>query len=254
MGKYVTYEIDKNREYGIITLNRPKKRNAISESMINDLTTYLSQAKTDPIKCLVVTGAGEKMFSAGGDLHYFHSDLAADEAFSRLYAMKEVLYEIVSFPVPTISLLNGDALGGGCELATACDFRIAKEDTTFGFVQTSLGIIPGWGGGVLLYEKVNPSFAYQWLLEANVYQASYLKNQGWIHHIISKDQWTKIDRVLKPYLKRSHEQMRILKSQYKSKLSALSLSALMSEEVRQCVQLWDSPRHQEKVQQFLTKK
>src|SRR5690625_5646758 len=87
------------------------------------------------------------MFCAGGDLINFHGELTPDEAFSRLYPMKEVLYDIASFPVPTICLLNGDALGGGCEIATACDFRIAKETTKFGFVQSKLGIVPGWGGG-----------------------------------------------------------------------------------------------------------
>lgn len=253
MGK-ITYEINHQFGYGIMTLNRSEKRNAISQSMINDLGKYVKQAKQEAIKCLIFTGAGEKMFSAGGDLHYFHGDLSSEEAFSRLYDMKEVLYEIVSFPVPTVCLLNGDALGGGCELATACDFRIAKEDTHFGFVQSSLGIIPGWGGGVLLHEKVDPSFAYQWLLEATIYNAYDLQTRGWIHHIVPKDDWDQLEVILRPYLEKSLEQMKILKSQYKSKLSVLSFSALMSEEVRQCAQLWSSSHHREKVQQFLTKK
>lgn len=254
VGKNVTYNVNKKHGYGVITLNRPEKRNAISKIMINKLANYVEKAKQDPIKCLIITGSGERMFSAGGDLHYFHGDLSADEAFSRLYIMKEVLYDIVSFPVPTIALLNGDALGGGCELATACDIRIAKEGTQFGFIQSSLGIIPGWGGGVLLYEKVDSSFAYQWILEATVYEAAHLQKRGWIHNIVSKDQWVHMDLVLQPYIEKSLDQLKVLKSQYKSKLSVLSFSAMMSEEVRQCAQLWNSPRHQEKVQQFLTKK
>src|SRR5690625_4132257 len=103
--------------------------------MAKELMTILEEAKEDPPKFLVITGRG-KMFSAGGDLLDLHGELSADEAFSRLYPMKEVLFELVNFPMPTIGLLNGNALGGGCELATACDIRIAKNTSEFGFVQT----------------------------------------------------------------------------------------------------------------------
>src|SRR5699024_12371085 len=92
-------------------------------------------ARNRDIKFLIITGAGEKMFCSGCDLNHLHGDLSSDEAFKELYPMKECLYELVSFPVPTVCLLNGDALGGGCEIATACDFRIGKKGTKFGFVQ-----------------------------------------------------------------------------------------------------------------------
>lgn len=162
-----------------------------------------------------------------------------------------VLFTLVSFPVPTICLLNGDALGGGCEIATACDFRIAKEATEFGFIQTKLGIIPGWGGGTLLYEKVHPSFAYHWIVEAQIYKASFLKEQGWIHKVVPNKEWGNYELLLKDYLNKSFEQMKFLKSQYKRKLSVLGLSAQMNEDVRNCSVLWDSEEHQEVVQHFL---
>jgi|GEM_PF-305246 len=252
--QFVTYTRDEINNYAMITLNRPKKRNAISLKMIEKLSTYVKEAKDSSIKCLVITGTGDKMFCAGGDLNDFHPELSIEEAFSRLNKMKEVLLDIVSFPVPTICLLNGDALGGGCELATSCDFRIAKEDTTFGFIQSSLGIIPGWGGGTLLYEKVEHNFAYQWLLEANVYKAVDLLKKGWIHNIVAMENLYKLDKLLKPYMQKSFEQMKFLKAQYKEKLCISHFSKLMTEEVRRCAELWSSPRHVEKVQQFLTKK
>lgn len=240
--------------YGEICLNRPEKHNAISEEMVEELKVSLETAKQDSITFLVITGAGEKIFSAGGDLNYLHADLTSDEAFSHLYPMKEVLYEIVSFPVPTICLLNGDAWGGGCEIATACDIRISRETSKYGFIQTKLGIIPGWGGGALLHEKVNPSFAMQWLTEANTFVAGQLKERGWIHHIVTPEVWNDRDRLLKPYIQKSFEQMKIVKSQYKKKLSSLGLSSLMNEEVRNCAQLWDSKEHKEAVRQFFTRK
>src|SRR5690625_1393663 len=115
---HITFHHNERQQYVTITLNRPEKLNAISESMVTTLNKAIEKAKSLEIKCLVLTGAGNRMFSAGGDLNYFHSELTEEQAFERLYTMKDVLYKLVDFPVPTIALLNGDALGGGCELAT----------------------------------------------------------------------------------------------------------------------------------------
>ncbi|WP_164669108.1 enoyl-CoA hydratase/isomerase family protein [Virgibacillus doumboii] len=250
-----TIQYTKNESsYGVIQLNRPEKRNAISMEMAMELKKTLETAKKDSIKFLVITGAGDRMFCAGGDLQNLHGDLSTDEAFSNLYPMKEVLYEIASFPVPTVCLLNGDALGGGCEIATACDFRIGRENTKFGFVQTKLGITPGWGGGALLYEKVHPTFAYQWLVEGEVYEASYLQSKGWLQKVADEALWDNREHLLKPFIAKSLEQMKILKMQYKKKLSMLGISALMDEEVRNCATLWDSQEHKDAVEQFFQQK
>src|SRR5699024_8266352 len=111
-----------------------------------------------------------------------------DEAYEDLKLMKDFLYKLATFPLPTIALLHGMALGGGCELATACDFRIAKEKTRFGFVQTDLGILLGWGGGALLYDKVAASFAYIWLFECEINVAKYIVNRVSIHKLTSVDE------------------------------------------------------------------
>lgn len=239
--------------YSMITLNRPEKRNAVSIEMVRELRSAIKQARETEIKCLVITGSGERMFCAGGDLTDLHAELTPNDVFHQLYAMKEVLYDIVSFPVPTICLLNGDAVGGGCEIATSCDFRIAKESTTFGFVQSRLGITPGWGGGALLYEKVHPSFAFSWLMEARKYEATFLRDNGWIHKIVPSEKWDEQNEILAVYLSKSLNQMEALTKQYKQKVGALSLSALMDEEVRSCAKLWDSKEHVDAVEHFLTK-
>lgn len=251
---HITFHHNERQQYVTITLNRPEKLNAISESMVTTLNKAIEKAKSLEIKCLVLTGAGNRMFSAGGDLNYFHSELTEEQAFERLYTMKDVLYKLVDFPVPTIALLNGDALGGGCELATACDFRLSKEDTQFGFVQTNLGIVPGWGGGVLLYEKVNPNFAFQWLVEGEVYLATELLQSGWLNKVIDNKQWANKEIILKKYLDKTVEQMKHLKQQYKQKITTLSLVALMNEEIRQSAKFWGSPTHQEKIKQIMAKK
>ncbi|GAB3799878.1 enoyl-CoA hydratase/isomerase family protein [Virgibacillus kimchii] len=252
MSELVTYARNESG-YGEICLNRPEKNNAVSQEMTEELTSKIEEAKGDQIKFLVVTGRG-KMFCAGGDLLDLHGDLSTDEAFSRLYPMKEVLFELANFPVPTIALLNGNALGGGCELATACDIRIAKASTEFGFVQTKLGILPGWGGGALLYEKVNPSFAMYWLMEASILEADYLLQHGWLHKIVPIETWGEpANDVLKPYIAKSYAQMKMLKLQYKKKISSLGLSSFMSEEVRNCANLWETEEHKAALRQFLNR-
>ncbi|WP_217585695.1 enoyl-CoA hydratase/isomerase family protein [Lentibacillus saliphilus] len=242
-----------NGLYGVIRLNRPKKHNAISADMTAMLKSILKRAKDDPIKCLVITGAGNKTFCAGGDLTQLHSDLESAEAYKLLSAMKDVLYEIVSFPVPTICVMNGNAVGGGCELATACDVRIARSKTQFGFVQANLGIAPGWGGGTILYEKVHPSFAYQWLMEGTVYDVDALHQKGWVHHIYDENVQGDFAHLLEDYLNRSIDQMRMLKQQYKRSLCLAELSTHMDEDVRACSDLWGSARHKQAIHAFKNK-
>ncbi|SFD82762.1 Enoyl-CoA hydratase/carnithine racemase [Lentibacillus persicus] len=253
MSELVTYRYDE-QGYGEITLNRPEKMNAISNEMTQSFSEALNKAKQQSIKFLIITASGDRMFCAGGDLTDLHGDLDTEEAFSVLYPMKEVLYKIASFPVPVICLLNGDARGGGCEIATACDFRIARSGTRFGFVQTKLGITPGWGGGRLLYEKVASVFAFQWLMEAKIYEAEYLRTKGWVHSIASEDEWKDRGILLKPYLAKSVEQMKVLKNQYLRQISILPLSAQMDEEVRNCANLWETAEHKEAVKQFFSRK
>lgn len=252
MASLITYK-KYEAGYGEICLNRPEKNNAVSQEMTKELMKVLEEAKEDTLKFLVVTGKGS-MFCAGGDLHDLHGDLTTEEAFSLLYPMKEVLFELVNFPVPTIGLLNGSALGGGCELATACDVRMAKASGKYGFVQTSLGILPGWGGGALLYEKMNPDFAMNWIMEAGVYTADYLMQHGWLHKVVPTDAWyEQSEDMLKPYISKSYDQMKMLKLQYKKKISSPGLSSLMSEEVRNSASLWETPEHKEALRKFLNR-
>lgn len=239
--------------YGTITLNRADKRNAISREMALQLSELLDRLKDEPPKFLVIKSAGEKVFCSGGDLTELHGDLDEDEAFKRLSPMREVLYKIVTFPVPVIALLQGNAFGGGCELATACDIRIARENTKFGFIQSNLGILPGWGGGAILFKKVHPTFAIQWIAEGAIFPASYLQTKGWLHHIVSEDEWHDEAEILKAYTNKSIEQLKYVKKQLLNALDITNLKNDMDEESRKSAYLWPSEEHKLAVQQFLNK-
>lgn len=239
--------------YGIITLNREHKRNAISQAMANRLNELLDELKEDPPKFLVIKSAGEKVFCAGGDLTELHGDLGEREAFKVLTPIREMLYKIATFPVPTIGLLQGNALGGGCELATACDIRIAREGTKFGFVQSNLGILPGWGGGALLHKKVHPSFALQWITEGATFTAEELLTKGWLHRVVKETDWADKRTILQSYIHKSYHQLTFLKEQFLQSIHVDDLEEKMIAESKQSAFLWPTEEHKLAVQRFLNK-
>lgn len=248
-GKEIIYE---NNTYGRIILNRPQKKNAISIRMAEQLLVILDKIKKDLPKFLVIKSAGDDIFCSGGDLNDLHGDLDEIEASKRLTSMKEVLFKLATLPIPTICLLQENAFGGGCELATACDFRIAKENTKFGFIQSNLGILPGWGGGAILYERVNASFAYQWIVEGKIFSVDYLQQKGWIHEIIKAEQWNE-EELVDNYIAKSVQQLHFLKKQYLASISIDNLRKRMGEESYESALLWPSPEHKEAVKKFLHK-
>ncbi|WP_261179315.1 enoyl-CoA hydratase/isomerase family protein [Anaerobacillus sp. CMMVII] len=105
------------------------------------------------MKIVVLTGAGTDAFCSGGDLSIFHHIHTKGEAKEMLLKMAKVLHKLFFFSKPTVAYLNGTTVGGGCEIATACDFRIAEKKLKIGFIQGRLGITTGWGGSTYLMER-----------------------------------------------------------------------------------------------------
>lgn len=128
--------------------------------------------------------------------------------------------------------------------------ELQKIKRSSGLSKPALGITPGWGGGALLCEKMPTDFAYQWLMAAIFVMPHRSRKAGWIHKIIVTDNWNDQEKLLKTYLSKSEAQMKILKNQYKKRLSIHRLSTLMDEEVRNCAKLWDSPEHKKALEQF----
>lgn len=131
----------------VLTVDRPHARNALAPSTMAELERLLADlAGREDVRCAVITGAGDRAFIAGGDLKELESE--RDEAFGARMArdMRATLDRIPSLPVPVIAAVNGAAIGGGAEVAIACDFRIAAEDARIGFTQSRLGVMPAWGG------------------------------------------------------------------------------------------------------------
>ncbi|WP_102027285.1 enoyl-CoA hydratase/isomerase family protein [Salirhabdus sp. Marseille-P4669] len=253
MFESLIYEHNQEEKYITITLNRPEKRNAVSISLAKELDKALEMARSiTNLKFLVLTGSGEKAFCSGGDLNDFHGDMSEDEVLELLQPINQVLVKLFTFPVPTISILNGHSRGGGCELATACDFRFAREGTTHGFIQGKLGILPGWGGGAMLYKRIAPTYAYYWLTSSDVYSVDELNTWGWIQQVYHAGD-NLMNDLVKPFLQKNIKQMQHFKQQYLSQPLLNNLQEQMEQELKTCAELWVSDEHKKAVDSFLRK-
>lgn len=237
------------------TINRPDIRNAINHDVMEGLEQLISIVQKDTtIQFVVISGAGDTAFCSGGDLSVFHGLKTAEQAYPMLNRMAQILYHIATLPVPVIALVNGTAVGGGCEIATACDFRIVSAHAKCGFIQGSLAITSGWGGGTYLLEKMpRTDLALQLLSGAKVFKADQLADMGWTTEIFHGDKEEALRAFLanmKPIeasVHRAYKQMII------RKWTQQNLLEQIEEEVRLCAQLWEADIHHEKVQKFLNR-
>jgi len=142
-----------------VTINRPEKRNALSLGLLDQIGAAFADHREHELKCAVLTGAGQKAFAAGGDLKELDALRSAAEAQAMSERVHTVLDEIRYFPVPVIGALNGVALGGGAELAMACDLRIGAAHADLGLIQAQLALTTAWGGGIDLINAVGNSAA-----------------------------------------------------------------------------------------------
>lgn len=160
----VRYEVDGH--IANITLNRPDALNAFNYEMLLQLEAAVESVRVnETVRVVTITGAGEKAFSAGADLKERKS-LTAEEVKRNIYKIGEVFTKIEQLPQPVIAVLNGYAFGGGMELALACDFRIAVDNTLVGLTETSLAIIPGAGGTQRLPRLIGEAKALELILTA----------------------------------------------------------------------------------------
>jgi enoyl-CoA hydratase/carnithine racemase len=142
-----------------VTINRPAKRNALNLALLDSIKEAFAEHRHAEINVAVLTSAGDKAFAAGGDLQELDSLRSSAQARAMSEHVHTVLDEIRYFPVPVIAALNGVALGGGAELALACDLRIAAAHAELGLIQARLAVTTAWGGGIDLIDAVGNSTA-----------------------------------------------------------------------------------------------
>lgn len=170
-----------------ITINRPKKLNALNRNTIQELHDAFESLNDDAsVKAIVITGSGEKAFVAGADISEFAHFSVEDGG--RLAAKgQELLFDFVeNLSTPVIAAVNGFALGGGLELAMACHFRIASDNAKMGLPEVSLGVIPGYGGTQRLPQLVGKGKAMELIMTAGMISADDAKDSGLVNHVTTQ--------------------------------------------------------------------
>ena len=166
-----------------ITLNRPDKLNSIDSETMRRLYEVLDEVEDDQkVRCVVIRGSG-RAFSAGADVDELMK-LTPEEAEEISKKGHETMMKIYSMPKPVIAAINGYALGGGCELASACDIRIASEKAKFGQPEIKLGIIPGWGGTQLLARLIGVGRAMELILTGRIIDAEEAYRMGLVNKVV----------------------------------------------------------------------
>jgi len=171
-----------------ITINRPDKLNALNKTVIEELGTAIDEIYSHPeIKAAIITGIGPKAFVAGADISEFISlDGKAGKALAQK-GQDGVFSKIENCPKPIVAAVNGFALGGGCELAMACHFRLCSENAKFGQPEVNLGLIPGYGGTQRLTQLIGKGKAMELMMTGNMIDANEAKQLGLVNYITTAD-------------------------------------------------------------------
>lgn len=167
-----------------ITINRPDKLNALNSAVFTDLNKALDEVySNDAIKSVIITGAGPKAFVAGADISEFNQ-LSKAESMILSKAGQDTFFRIENAPKPIVACVNGFALGGGCELAMSCHFRIASENARFGQPEVNLGLIPGYGGTQRLVQLIGKGRAMEMLMSAGMIEAATALQWGLVNYVV----------------------------------------------------------------------
>ncbi len=182
-------KLDLSRGVAVVSIDRPQARNALALQTMAELDEALDEITAHRARVLVIRGAGEKAFCAGGDLKELEHMRSGADAAAMATRMRGTLDRITQIAIPVIAGLNGDAFGGGAELALACDFRIAAAHARIGFTQVSLGLMPAWGASERLAALVGRGRALHMLLTARVYSAQDALDGGLVEEVVASDEF-----------------------------------------------------------------
>ncbi len=213
-----------------VTIDRPAKRNALSLAVLAALRkAFDDHAGDESLILAVLTGAGDKSFAAGGDLHELASKRSEEAGRALAEDGYAALDAIRRFPVPVIAAINGDALGGGAETAFACDLRIAAAHARIGFLQGKLKIATAWGGGIDLARSVGPMRALEILGTSKIHSAHEALEQGIVTRVAPAD--VAFEDFISSYIAAfAHQSPQVMRA-FKAQVHADRASPLHSERV-----------------------
>ncbi|EMY35433.1 3-hydroxybutyryl-CoA dehydratase [Arthrobacter crystallopoietes BAB-32] len=185
MDEYQALKIERADQLATVTIDRPEALNALSTQVVAELARAVDELRSPEaagIRCVLLTGSGAKAFAAGADIREM-ADMTEEQAAEYSGAMQDVTRELEQLPVPVIACVNGFALGGGLELAMACDFIYATASARFGQPEVGLGLIPGFGGTVRLPQLVGPARAKELIYSGRAIDAATALQIGLVNQV-----------------------------------------------------------------------
>jgi len=184
---YENILIEKENGIAVITINRPEKLNALNKATIEELHHgFGSLEKDTEVRVIVITGSGEKAFVAGADISEF-ANFSVEKGTVLAAQGQELLFDFVeNLDKPVIAAVNGFALGGGLELAMSCHFRVASDNAKMGLPETSLGVIPGYGGTQRLPQLIGKGRAMEMIMTAGMVTAEDAYRAGLVNHVVAQ--------------------------------------------------------------------
>lgn len=236
-----------------VTINRPDKHNPLSLQVLQQIADALSDAaKQDHARCAVIRGAGGLYFAAGGDLRRLADIRSLTDTTAMMDASRHALDAIRTFPLPVVALLNGDALGGGAELAVACDMRMARAGARIGFIQGRLNICSAWGGGPDLFSLIGRARALRMASRVELIDAPTALAWGLVDEICPDDELeTALDAFVAPILKQTPLVLKAWKRQAQAARGLLPYADCRAIERDMIVKTWMHEDHWSAVKRVL---
>lgn len=256
MNEYRHLRVERRDSVLHVTIDRPAQRNPLSTEVLGELRDAFTAAADDTsLRAAVVSGAGDKSFAAGGDLKEFDRLRSTDDA-ERLWAhANEALRAVREFPLPVIAALNGVALGGGAELAVACDFRVAAAHAAIGFVQGRLNICTGFGGGADLVALLGAGRALSVLVGAETMPAARAREVGLVDDVAAQGESLEqcVERFLAPMRAQAPQVLRAFKAIALGERMSLTRAQREQREREVFVHTWVHPDHWQASERFLSR-
>lgn len=240
----------------VLRVNRPEARNALNWAAQEKFAELVSAVSQNPsVRVLIITGAGDKAFVAGGDIRELsnHPETADAERLNRV--MSAALHQLTTLPIPVIAAINGDAFGGGCEILTACDLRLAAPHVHLSFAQIRNAVTTGWGGTGRLVRLIGQARAMELLLTGRPFSAAEALHMGFIHRVIPLG-----EDLLHAALAWANELLLLPRYALAANKTLVHAAAMLplaetnQLETALFTTLWPQPDHQEAVAAFLQKR